>query len=208
MKHVTRKPRAASDWAEVRRRLAAISTRELSPSAATRILAERAERAARVESAQSDAAPRLECLSFSCADERYAIDSKYVLEVLKRPELTLLPGVAAEVLGLCTLRGDILPVFWIARGTARKADTGVEYAIVLGSSSPEFCVAADHVDEILRIALADVQGPIGQPLAETSERVRGVTEGALVVLDGAAMLRDSAFYLGGKRAEQPQERSP
>src|SRR5262245_52157135 len=96
-------PRRASeiDWADVRARLgrAVRESATMSEERAARVLAERARSLAR--RAEGEAAlhvEELELLHFSLARERYAIEARYVVQVLKLTELTRLPGAPEHVL--------------------------------------------------------------------------------------------------------------
>src|ERR1700712_5225839 len=75
-----------------------------------RILRERARLLARVPESEPVAGAVLELLEFSLAQERYAVENRFVREVCPLKELTPLPCTPPFLLGVVNVRGRILPV--------------------------------------------------------------------------------------------------
>lgn len=201
-----RRPRGAVDFAEIRRRLelAVGDAARLSPEQAHELL----ERRARALAQRSDDAgerPALELLCFKLAGERYAIDTASVLQVQALSDLTRMPGAPEHLLGVTSLRGQVLPVFDLRAllGVARPPLCDMTRLLVLGASEAELGILADVAEEIIALDPAQLLPP-SQPLHGLERAcVRGVTRDALVVLDGAALLADRRLFL----EELPDERA-
>lgn len=168
------------------------------PASAERVLAERAERLARRLQPQDDGRASFSALVFDRAAERYALDMRYVLAVVGTGPITPVPGAPVPLLGVTNLRGEVVAVFDLPRVLAVSApEPGRDgRLVVLGEHGTEFAVFADAV---LGIEMLDEDGLDGAAGTRTSlpaiPLVRGVTESAVVVLDGAALLADARLYL-------------
>src|SRR5947209_17100846 len=103
----------AIDWKQLRERLAraAQATEEsvrLSPERARAVMEERARTLARIPPRAPHATEVLEVVTFGLADERYAVETRHVREVVRPAEFTPVPGAPDFLVGLVNLRGDIL----------------------------------------------------------------------------------------------------
>lgn len=185
---------AATDWSDIRRRLD--ESREglrdsvrVTPEQAHEMLAERARALARRPEWKREETMR-EALVFGVAGQRYAIESRFVVEVFHLSELALLPGAEPPVIGVLGWRGRLLTVMDL-RAMLGLPTTGLDdlgRVIVLGDARPEFGVLADVVEEITTLAESEVRVP--QRGIQVSERyVRGVALDAVLVLDAAELLR-------------------
>src|SRR6185312_5009031 len=108
-------PRATIDWQQVRQQLAkAVAATDeayrLSPERARAILEERARLLARIPPAPPAVGESLQVVVFRLGDERYALETQYVREVVRLSDYAPLPGAPAFVLGILNLRGEILSV--------------------------------------------------------------------------------------------------
>jgi purine-binding chemotaxis protein CheW len=199
------------DWADVRRRMAAAvrATEEAtrpSPEQARRVLDERARRLAY----QPPAPARGEALSvatFSVGNERYAIETRFVREIVRLVDLTPVPGARDFLRGVTNLRGEILAVIDLRRffGLPDQGVTDLARVVVLGEDTDELGVLADQTH-----AIVDVRGDRVLPPSRTAPTpgrayVRGVTADALILLDGAALLRDPRLTIDDGEADGPRE---
>jgi purine-binding chemotaxis protein CheW len=171
----------------------------LSEERAARLLAERARSLARrLQATAAARAATLELLCFSLARERYAIEARYVFQVLRLTELTRLPGAPEHVLGITSLRGELLPVFDIRMllGVAPESLCDMSRLIVLGTRTAEFGILADVVHELSAIDRSALLAPPDSIAGAGRTYLRGVTADALIVLDGGVLLEDQALYIG------------
>lgn len=186
-------PQAPMDWADIRRRVDAVGLeltagRAASPEASRALLDERARALARPVDVAPDG-ERLELVSFTLANETYAIESRYVVQVFRLQELAPLPGAAAPVFGVTAWRGDLLTILDLRPllGLSVTALNELTRVIVLGAGRPEFGVLADAVLELLSVPAAELGEPsVGN--GRKGEYLRGITNSAVLVLDGSRLL--------------------
>jgi len=117
-------------------------------------------------------------------DESYALPVESVHEVADLDGLTPVPRAPAPVLGVCNLRGNVLPV--------------VDLGSILGSSpteTPRRIVVAEHRDRRAALAVGGVTGVeelAGSPEPAESDHLAGslIVGGALVgVVELESVLR-------------------
>jgi purine-binding chemotaxis protein CheW len=161
------------------------------------ILEERARILARPPPAEVQAADRLELLVFSLSGETYALETRSVREVARFADFTAVPGASPFLLGVTNLRGEILPVFDLRRlaGIAPKGLTDLSRLLVLGEDREELGLLADEVREVKRMRREEILDPPEELAAIGRALLLGVTKDAVIVLDGAGLLRDERLFL-------------
>ena len=107
-----------------------------------------------------------------------------------------LPGAPDFFAGVVSLRGQVLAVVDLRRlfGLSATGPAGLTRFVVLGAERPEFGVLAETVSEVVAVREEQLLDPAGGA-GLAAEHVRGVTGAALIVLDGAALLRDPRLYI-------------
>ena len=191
---------AAIDWRQVRDRLsqaALADANRATPERVRAVLEERARNLARVPPQAAKAGAILEVVLFDLAGERYAVETNCVREIVPRREIAPLPGAPNVLAGIANLRGQILAVFDLRPILGIRTPDGAESArvIVLGRDRVEFGILADVVHEVATLRI-DVLKPSPGSVAEgVRSLLRGVTADALILLDGAALLRDPRFHI-------------
>jgi purine-binding chemotaxis protein CheW len=193
----------AVDWADIRARLDRAGTAleealHPSPERARAVLEKRArDLACRPANQAASAAPRLLVVTFALAGERYALEARYVREVLRLTDCTPLPGAPAFVVGVLNLRGEVLAVFDLRPLLGLVSDAAAERGriLVLGVDRPEFGLLADAAEEVAALAEHDLHEPPDSVVGPGREYLRGVTQEALIVLDGAVLLRDGRLFV-------------
>jgi purine-binding chemotaxis protein CheW len=114
---------------------------------------------------------------------RYAFDVRHVREVEDRQRVTAVPGAPAGVLGVCNLRGAVLPVVQVNELLGQDADGG-RFLVV---TDVDGFVAGVTVDEILGVE--PLPGEL-EPDTTAGVRGRALIDGELVgVLDIGEILR-------------------
>ena len=190
-RNVARRP---VDWAEVRRRMEVVG-RTLSgatsaaPEHVRAVLEERARalaRPLRMPAPIDD----LEAITFALANERYAIESRYVFEVFRLEDLSPLPGAKPPVFGVTAWRGELLTILDLRTvlGLRVTALNDLSRVLVLGADRPAFGILADAVHDVVRLPASEVrQLPEGD--GPKREYLRGVTANAVLVLHAEQVLR-------------------
>lgn len=188
------------DWAAAYRRLARLAaateaSTTSTPEAEQALLTERARALARPLARDTQTGPLLEVVHFRSGEQDYALETRFVLEVLRAPEqLVPLPGAPEVLRGLVLLHGEVLAVVELAPLFGRAAPTTHGPVLVVGSGRPELGLRADVVEEVLlvsRDALLPAPAALG-----TQERslVSGISRDGIIVLEGEALLKDGRLF--------------
>jgi purine-binding chemotaxis protein CheW len=196
------RPTGAQDWQQTHARLARAAqglreALEPSPERARAILQERARALARPPVEKPAAERLLQVVTFALGNERYALEARHVREVVRFTDFTPVPGTPAFLVGVCNLRGDILAVIDLRKffGVAERGVTDLSRILVLGSDRAEFGVLADAVHEVIALPTVEILDPPETVAGIGREYLRGVTAGALIVLDGAVLLQDGRLFI-------------
>jgi purine-binding chemotaxis protein CheW len=206
------RPEAPIDWGRIRARLEAIErmgqgTLEPTPEQARAVLEARAQALARVPVAPPDASAVLTVVTFLLGDEPYAIETRFVRRVVRIDDVTLtpIPGTPDVLSGVINMGGEILAVFDLRRlfGLPRGARTEQARVLVLGEDGDELGVLADVAHEVRPLRIDAILEPPGSLEGIGRTTLRGVTADALIVLDGAALLRDPRLVI-----DQGEEAGP
>jgi chemotaxis signal transduction protein len=171
------------DWDDVRRQLrrSEDALRETQSENSERMKAVFRRRAIQLAAEPPEARPasqNIPALIFGLGQERYAIPLGDLAEVLPFKGCTAVPGAAAEVLGVISLRGEIRPVIDLSRvlsGSA-SADSGA----ILMLRRP-VGLKVDRVEELRHIASGGITPPL------PGHCVRTLVSGTLALLDVEAM---------------------
>jgi purine-binding chemotaxis protein CheW len=198
-----REPGAATDWAAVREgirraQLATESTLDLSPERARSVMDERARLLARPPAPEPAPGEVLELLTFTLARERYAVEARYVRQILRITQLTPVPGAPEFIAGIVHVRGEIVAVIELGRffGLPPRGVTDLSRLLVLGQERDELGILADTADEMAAVRAGEILDASGTVTGIGREHLRGVTRQALIVLDAAALLRDERLFVG------------
>jgi purine-binding chemotaxis protein CheW len=194
MQLARREPRGPVNWAEIRRRLEAVGRAlagetAASPERAREVLLERARALAR-PAVSTPAGDMLELVTFTLANETYAIESRSVRAVFRLADLSALPGAEPPITGVTVWRGELLTILDLRPlvGLSVTALNDLSRVIVLGVDRPELGVLADAVLSIVTVAASEVQ-PLPQGGPARQEYLRGVTPAAVILLDGERVLQ-------------------
>jgi purine-binding chemotaxis protein CheW len=129
----------------------------------------RAAHAAGVAEAREDAAPaevldELQLVSFDVAGQEYAIAIEDVKEIVQVPEQVVhVPHADAHVLGVMTLRNRLLPLVSLRRMFGLPPQDADEQSriVVVALGTASVGIVMDRVNEVLRVARADVEAMPG-----------------------------------------------
>ena len=109
-------------------------------------------------------ADELQLVSFEVAEQEYAVSIDDVQEIVQVPEhIIRVPHSAGHVLGVMTLRNRLLPLVSLRRMFALADRPADEHSriVVISAGGESVGVVTDRVNEVLRVARADVDGMPG-----------------------------------------------
>jgi purine-binding chemotaxis protein CheW len=166
-------------------------------NAARDVLAARARALARVPEAPPAKGDAIVVAAFRLGGDRYALETRFVLEVARLTTFTPLPGAPPFVKGITHLRGEVLALVDLRPllGVAEEGLRDLTRVLVLGEDRPEMAVLSDSVEEVLEIRLKDLGVPPGARAGVAHTHLRGVRADGLMVLDGAALLEDRRLFV-------------
>ena len=139
------------------------------------VLRERAAAIAKTPQESLQATDVLEVIQFRIGAEVYAIETKFVEEVIKDSSITPIPDSASVLQGVMNLRGEILAVMnlgLLLRSSLEHPHDS--WIIVIGQERTEFAVSVDAVTEVTAIPVRDILPPTKHSDG-TDSLIRGVT---------------------------------
>jgi purine-binding chemotaxis protein CheW len=187
-------PAREINWSEIHTRLAATAV-TLSGDATDdgesvrRVLAARARVAARPQGTTCEAR-RIEVLAFALAGERYAVETRHVVEVRALTDLTPLPCTPPWLAGVLNLRGQVLAVIDLRR-FFELPDCGLtelNRVVVLRGCATQFGLLADSIEGNQMVDVAGLQDGLATLTGVRAQFLKGITGQMLAVLDGDRLL--------------------
>jgi purine-binding chemotaxis protein CheW len=136
-------------------------------------------------------------VEFLLASEKYGIESSYIREVYPLKELTPLPGTPPFVLGVVSVRGQILSVVDLKKffDLPDKGLTDLNKIIVLKHNGIEFGVLADVILGLRALRAQDIQPAPPTLTGVREEYLRGITNDRLIVLEAKNILTDEKIKI-------------
>ncbi len=113
---------------------------------------------------EEETSDELQLVSFEVAGQEYAITIEDVQEIVQVPETIVhVPHSASHVLGVMTLRNRLLPLVSLRRMFALPPQDADEHSriVVVSLGSASVGIVMDSVNEVLRVARADVEAMPG-----------------------------------------------
>ena len=160
------------------------------------ILAERARRLAAPEPGAVDT-ENVELLRFRLAYKEYALEMRYVQEVILTGEITPVPGVPAFIRGICAVRGQIISLVDLRTlfTLPEKGLTDLNRVIVITNGQITFGILADDISGIGMIPVDRIIPSDPDPAVGQVKYFKGTVEGTFGVLDAAAILSDPSMII-------------
>ena len=167
------------------------------PERKLKVLKARARELARVPDESRASGSFLEVVLFALGEERYAIEAAHVTEVVRLDRLTPLPFTPTFVLGITSVRGQILsavdlkPFFGLPDGQSHEN----RKLVLIRSGEICFGLVVDVVDGMRSIATDGMQASLPSLQESTRKFVKGVTPDGVVVLDGALLANEERLIV-------------
>ncbi|AKF84084.1 chemotaxis protein W [Myxococcus fulvus 124B02] len=184
------------DWTAVRARLAELeSSREaqgdLTPEEEAALLDERARALGRPLTPDIAPGTLREVVRFRASGQTYALESRFVLEVVRSAEVIPLPGAPPALRGLTLLHGEVLPVVELAPLFGRAPSNAAGPLLVVGTHRAELGVRTEEVQEVTQVSSLDLL-PTPEGLMDTAGGlVFAADRDGTLLLEGDSLLSDS-----------------
>lgn len=161
------------------------------------LLRARARALARPEEHQPAADSFLEVLEFRLAQERYAVETRFVREVVPLVELSALPCTPSFLTGIVNVRGQLVAVIDLKKlfDLPDEGLTDLHRVIVVRGRDMELGLLADVSLGIRSVPTNSLQSSLLTLTGIRSDYLKGVTAERLIVLDLAAILADPALIV-------------
>ncbi len=161
-----------------------------------KILKERARRLAKKQE-PGLAEGAIEVLRFQLAYEQYAIETKFVREVLQLRDITPLPHVPKFVMGLANIRGEIISVLDIRKFFDLQDEliSDLNRLVIVKDQEMTFGFLVDRIrglDYIIKEKLITDYTALGDV---RKEYLLGITPERLIVLDAKKLINDKKIIV-------------
>ncbi len=132
-------------------------------------------------------------LTFTVADEEYAVDILKVQEIKGFVPTTRVPNSPPEVVGVLNLRGTIVPIIDIRKKFNLEPVEYTQYTVivVMVVEGRVMGTIVDAVSDVLNIPAEDIQPPPDFGSSSTSNAIKGmgkVGEKLVILLDIESLL--------------------
>lgn len=188
-------------WEDAKGRLRQLAesldpARQDSVEQARRILDQRARELAVPLPSDADETDTIEILTFRMGGELYALETNFILELTRVTTLTKVPDCPAFVHGITNLRGGVLAIVDLCTLFQVVGDLHDQpWMLVLGDERAEFGIVIAEPVEVCSINTCEVFPTSVSVSNVQRDLLRGVTEDAMLVLDGAALLADQRLVI-------------
>jgi len=137
----------------------------------------------------------LNLVAFRAGAGSFAIETRYVRDVIRLRQLSPVPGAPPAVLGVTTHQGEIIAVVDILRvlGIDAVQLRDAHWLILLGGGAVEYGVTADEILGSVDIASAELMAP-ERISSASGVFIKAVTGDAIALLDGDALLTSDQFF--------------
>lgn len=160
-----------------------------------KVLTKRAEELALPEVVENWA-PFIEVIRFNLIYQEYALEMKYIREVIQTSEITPVPGTPEFIAGICSVRGEIISLVDLRAlfSIPEKGLTDLNRVIVLTDNNLTFGILADQITGIGTVNTDELSPPDEDAHQELFKYLQGFKE-SLFVLNAAALLSDPRMVI-------------
>lgn len=165
---------------------------EISPTERKRLMRERARELAVESAAEEKTAETIDVVEFELAHEKYGIRSSWVKEVFPLRDLTPIPCTPSYIMGITSIRGQIVPVMDIRRffDLPSRGITNLNRLMIIRGEGMQIGVLADAIESVRELREKDIREKPGVRSDRRHDYIQGVTEDHLIILDAKKLLND------------------
>lgn len=151
-------------------------------------LERRARALAEVAAAAEEGAAFAMIAVLAVGDARLGVPAESLAEVVRRPPVTPLPGLAPWFTGIAQIRGELVSVVHLGRWLGlRGAQTGPFFAVLDGERGP-LALEIDAVEGFRTIREHELAPGLGDGLVRIPGLVAAATRDLTLILDPGALL--------------------
>jgi len=163
------------------------------------ILRERREQIEKPEEKEEES-ESIEILRFRLMYAEYAVEMKYIREVLINERITPIPGIPDFIMGIFALRGEIISLvnLRVLFRLPKAGITDLNRVIILSNGDITFGVLADYITDIGTIPVNQIKIPDEKTRPIDENYVKGIVDDSLIVLDAEFLLSDPRMVIDEK----------
>jgi purine-binding chemotaxis protein CheW len=162
------------------------------------ILSERANKlAGRKDSDQTVDNDMISVIEFTLIPETFALEEKYVTEVLLLKDITLIPGAPAFLMGIFNLRGRIISIVNLKKFFHLK-DRGItelNKVIIVKGEHTEFGIIADSISRNKLLSLSNLSPAPLTIDKDGVDFISGVTSDGIILLNSSEVLSSKKLII-------------
>lgn len=162
-----------------------------------RVLKERAKVLQKVKQGNQATGEQFNGMEFLLSGERYALDSRYVSEVIRIKNLTSLPCTPPFILGIIYNKGQIISVIDIKKffNLPNKGITNLNRLIVVKYNEIEVGILTDEIIGNTTVSLQSLQKKLPAINKTAENYIIGLSKERLIVLDIKEILLDERIII-------------
>lgn len=136
-------------------------------------------------------------IEFRILPETYAIEEKYVSEVLSLRNLTEIPGTPSYLLGVINFRGKILSVLnlQIFLNKREKGLAELNKLIVITDGKMEYGIVSDDIYGQKKVDIKTIGSKPTNLDSSMEEFIKGILPDGVILLDGNSLLNTSKIII-------------
>lgn len=160
-----------------------------------RLLKERAQQLA-LPKEEMKRPPVIEVIRFNLMYQEYAVDMKYIREVIQTSEITTVPGTPDFIAGICSVRGEIISLVDLRAllSIPEKGLTDLNRVIVLTDGNITFGLLADQITGIGTLKTGEIVRTAWREKTEWQNYICGTID-SLYVLNVQVLLTDPRMII-------------
>lgn len=128
----------------------------------------------------------MKCVVFRIGNERYALDVQFVANISEYKEITKVPDVRPEVVGVVDLRGEVVPIVNMAErlGSHNTTPLTERKMIIVHYNDMQVGFLVDEASRVLEIDTSDIEAPPAMLKSHDFELIKGILhiENQIVVM--------------------------
>jgi len=134
----------------------------------------------------------IDVVEFELAHERYGIESKWVKEVFPLKDLTPMPCTPGFILGITSIRGQIIPVMDIKTffDLPSSGITNLNRLMIIRGDDLQIGILADIIESVRELEKSEIHEKPGAKADKRHDYIKGVTQDHLIILDAKKILTD------------------
>lgn len=140
--------------------------------------------------------PVIEVIRFNLMYQEYAVEMKYIREVIQTSEITPVPGTPDFIAGICSVRGEIISLVDLRAllSIPEKGLTDLNRVIVLADGNLTFGLLADQITGIGTLKTEDIVRTVRREQTEWKNYICGTID-SLHVLNVQVLLTDPRMII-------------